>query len=242
MNTRVKRTIQSLLGWAGFGHKYSYSQYGEDIIIRELLYTIGVIHPFYLDIGANQPRWLSNTYLFYSRGARGICVDADPTLEKPFIKVRPHDTFINAGISSKDDETLNFYLLSDAAVNTFSREEAEKYVSFGAQKIEKVIPIRCITLSTLIARHVHQPIDFLNLDVEGMDDIIIRSLDMIVHRPKVICLETMLFDENEVPIKQQDIIQYLQSQNYMVYADTFLNTIFVDASLWQARFARKVSD
>jgi len=48
----------------------SYSQKGEDIILRRILGEKEV--GFYIDIGAHHPKRFSNTYLFYKKGWRGI--------------------------------------------------------------------------------------------------------------------------------------------------------------------------
>src|ERR1700722_14041617 len=58
----------------------SYSGWGEDVLAMSWL-QCGGIQPSSvrsLDIGAAEPRRLSNTYLFYSRGARGVLVEPDP--------------------------------------------------------------------------------------------------------------------------------------------------------------------
>ena len=49
-----------------YGNK-SYAQSGEDIILRQLFDIIGVAVPRYLDIGANHPVHLSNSYSFSVR-------------------------------------------------------------------------------------------------------------------------------------------------------------------------------
>jgi glycosyltransferase involved in cell wall biosynthesis len=57
--------------------KISYSQCGEDIIIDFLLTWLKIKNPTYLDIGANDPVKLSNTYYFYKKGSRGVLIEPD---------------------------------------------------------------------------------------------------------------------------------------------------------------------
>lgn len=46
-----------------------YSQTGEDIIVRNLLkLELGIEKVRYIDVGANDPRFLNNTYLLYLEG------------------------------------------------------------------------------------------------------------------------------------------------------------------------------
>ena len=55
----------------------SYSQAGEDQLVRYLFQSMGIANPTYLDIGANHPYICSNTFLFYSRGSKGVCIEPD---------------------------------------------------------------------------------------------------------------------------------------------------------------------
>jgi hypothetical protein len=66
---KVFRKIQNSL----YPHsRVSYSQNGEDLIIRDLFFRLGIRQPTYLDIGANEPFFISNTYLLYSKGSTGV--------------------------------------------------------------------------------------------------------------------------------------------------------------------------
>src|SRR5262249_29835011 len=53
----------------------SYSQAGEDLIVRFFFYHQRISNITYLDIGANEPIQLNNTYYFYRRGFRGVLVE-----------------------------------------------------------------------------------------------------------------------------------------------------------------------
>src|SRR5258705_13393386 len=76
----------------------SYAQFGEDLIIGHLFYNLGITKPTYLDIGANEARFISNTYLFYQRGSHGVLVEPNPYLYKKLKAARRRDIVINAGI------------------------------------------------------------------------------------------------------------------------------------------------
>src|SRR5580693_625305 len=53
----------------------SFAQQGEDLIAEDLLHWFKISKPTYLDIGANDPIHNNNTYLFYTKGARGVLVE-----------------------------------------------------------------------------------------------------------------------------------------------------------------------
>ena len=95
----------------------SYSQWGEDIIIDNLLGRKK--RGFYIDIGAYDPTRFSNTKRFYLRGWRGINVEPDPVRIKKFHKERPGDINLNIGIADKS-RVLNFFKFDPPTLSTFS--------------------------------------------------------------------------------------------------------------------------
>src|SRR3989344_4572766 len=56
--------------------KRSYSQSGEDMILRSIFDDKK--EGFYVDVGAFHPKLYSNTYYFYKRGWRGINIEPNP--------------------------------------------------------------------------------------------------------------------------------------------------------------------
>jgi len=209
----------------------TYAQSGEDVIV-DFIFKHILKHDkiTYFDIGAHHSTYLSNTALFYKMGSTGICVEPDPILHDEIRKARPKDTCLNIGIGfSKDEiitEDLEFFIMSSRTLNTFSRKEAERLDQEGTYKIvdKKKIPV--VHLHTLFNKY-YIP-DFLSIDVEGIDLEILKSIDFSLYRPKVLCIETAEFSPIPPGKKEYDSINYLVEQNYMVYADTFNNTIFID--------------
>ena len=67
----------------------SFSQFGEDLIIDNALDILKEKNISYLDIGANHPYFLSNSYYFYRKGANGTLVEPDPFLCKILKKKDP---------------------------------------------------------------------------------------------------------------------------------------------------------
>ncbi len=63
-------------------YRKSYSQLGEDLIVRYLFDDLKIDKPTYIDIGANDPYILSNTAFFYKSGCKGINIEPNPVLCK----------------------------------------------------------------------------------------------------------------------------------------------------------------
>lgn len=215
--------------------KKSYSQCGEDLVIDFLLWALGVHLPSYLDIGANHPRYLSNTYYFYRKGARGVLVEPNPQLADLIRRVRPRDVCANVAVGAASKPPLDFYILNPAGLSTFDGDDARKHEADKVAKIERVIPTPVVAINDLIAQHCPKAPDFLSLDVEGMDIEILTAIDFAKWRPKVLCLETLTFESNGRGQKIQPILDLMRERNYIVYADTYLNTIFVDQQTWETR-------
>src|SRR5687768_6889448 len=88
----------------------AYAQSGEDLILAHLFYKLNISRPNYVDIGANHPAFISNTYFFYLRGSRGVCVEPNPVLFEKIKRIRPNDTVIHAGIGLAEQKEADFYL------------------------------------------------------------------------------------------------------------------------------------
>lgn len=215
------------------GMKESFSQSGEDMIIDFIFEVLQIRHPTYLDLGAHHPRLYSNTNHFYRRGSRGVNVEADPSLCELFVEERPADVNLNVGVGVGELGVLPFYIMSVPTLNTFSRDEAERCVEMGTHRIVNVIDVELCNVNDIIKEHFSgESPDFISVDVEGLDLEIVKSLDLRRYRPVVICVETITYSENFDGEKIKEVESYLQRYGYFLYADTRVNSIFVDKSRW----------
>ena len=144
--SRLRRRLSHLANWAIGSERVSYAQCGEDLIVDYVLAVLDVGKVSYLDIGAHHPRYLSNTYYFYRQGGRGVCVEPDPNALRAFKQVRPRDIRLPVGIGNVPG-TADLFLMTTSTLNTFSREEAERYQAYGTEQIERVIPVEIKTVN-----------------------------------------------------------------------------------------------
>lgn len=230
------RKIRRRLVVAGVAPQISYSQCGEDLIIAFLFELLRVPLPTYIDIGAHHPIYLNNTKLLYDRGSRGINVEANPRLFRRFTRQRRRDINLNIGIFERSDVggVVPFYVMSVATMSTFSKEEAERLAGESSIQISEIISIRTQTLRSVIAACSGGNFpDLLTVDIEGLDASIVPVISSFAleSRPKVICMETLTYDENRRPEKRLDLIDRVKAADYHVYADTFINTVFCRSDL-----------
>jgi FkbM family methyltransferase len=228
--TKIKKALDTIF----LRGKISYSQSGEDLIADYFFEQIGIGKPKYIDIGANQPIKGNNTYYFYQKGANGICIEPDHSLIQDLKSKRPNDIILNIGISIKDAQNAEFYYFDGHynAWNTFSKIDAEKKkkesgISYNTTKVNLE------NIHNVIERYNFYDVNFISIDVEGLDLEILKSINFKKINPELICVETILFSLQNGINKNESITSYMLDQNYIVYADTNLNTFFCRKDLFQ---------
>lgn len=201
----------------------SYSQEGEDLILKRIFESQK--KGFYVDVGAHHPKRFSNTFLFYKMGWKGINIDATPGSMQEFRKIRPRDTNLEKAISDKK-ESSKYFIFNEPALNTFSFAEASKKNGLREYKIIEELEIQTFKLSEILNENLQsgQRIDFLNIDVEGFDFKVLKSINWSVHIPSVILIEDLNLDvENLIENK---IYKFLRKKSYQLIAKTFNTLIF----------------
>jgi FkbM family methyltransferase len=207
---------------------FSFSQAGEDSIVAFLFQTILLKDFTYLDIGTNIPDVGNNTYRFYCEGKRGVCVEPDVYMCEHIRRVRPEDTCLNVAIGLDNAESIDFYLFDEPSLSTLSKEEAQIRESYGNHTIKEVLKIPLLKLNNIFEEYFGgKAPHFVSLDVEGIDLPVLQSIDFQKYRPFCFCVETCEYSENHFKNKIQGITDFMLTQNYFVYADTYINTIFV---------------
>ena len=236
MGHNLKLRARQWLVAKGFAPNKSYSQCGEDLLIRFLFDLLGVSRPSYIDLGAHHPSYLSNTKKLYSEGCRGINIEANPALIASFHRHRSKDLNLNIGIvaEERDGETVEFYVMNVPALSTFSAEEAGRLETETSTRIiDKVsVPVRGLSSVVEEYRAGIFP-DLLTVDIEGTDALVVPALARtpVERRPKVVCIETLTYSESGAASKLVDLIDAIVGTGYEVYADTYINTIFKRSDL-----------
>ena len=213
-----------------FQPKISYSQNGEDIIIYGIFEALSKKKIFYLDVGGYHPFTSSNTALFYLTGSSGIVIEPNPELFTQFPIRRPRDINLNIGVSNQSGTQLFFKSFS-GALGTLIPDEEQNSSSDNLNADSFLIPVQ--TLTEIIKEHAKGKfIDFLSLDIEGMELPVLMTLDFEELFPFVMCVETAQPSTARQKEKRTDIIDFLKKKGYFVYADTYINTIFVRSDIW----------
>lgn len=202
----------------------AYAQEGEDLILSRLFHG-KIERGFYIDVGAHHPKRFSNTYYFYKRGWRGINIEPMPGSKNKFDRIRPKDINLEIPISSKEEE-LTYYIFNEPALNGFSRELSSEGEKLNAYKIVKTVEMKTKTLGSVLDTFLPkgQNIDFMSIDVEGLDSEVLKSNNWDKYVPMYIIIEDKEFSfENP---QKSEVYCFLNDQNYQLLAKTLSTLIF----------------
>lgn len=210
-----------------FSWKKVYSQEGEELILDRIFEEKR--NGFYIDIGAHHPYRFSNTISFYKKGWSGINVDAMPGSMILFNRFRRRDINVEAGIAN-DKGRMVYYIFKERALNTFDEsrmkwlEKNSPYRHIEEKEIE-VFPLHELLDKYMI--NEDKTIDFLDIDVEGLDLAVLQSNDWSKYRPNIIIAEAnpdlMISD-----ILNEAISIYLKQQDYSLYSRLYNSLIFIN--------------
>jgi hypothetical protein len=204
--TALARSIGALRGF--FISRRSYAQNGEDLLASQFFQRIGVSRGYYVDIGCFHPRWLSNTKLLHDQGWSGLGVDVDPFKVGLYRLVRGSRVqtvcaAVTAGRAVDPVRLFRFHKFW-SELDTLSEEIATR-----SGRPYTVSTVRTLSIGELLDL-APRPINFLNIDVEGLDAPILRAVDFSRHRPELICFEDV---EGSI-LPGKEIAGFLGAQGY----------------------------
>jgi FkbM family methyltransferase len=216
---KIREPWHESVQWA----KQSYAQEGEDLVLDRFMDDVAT--GFYVEVGSHHPFRFSNTYLFYRRGWQGICIDPLPNSKALFNKWRPRDLALELGVSTIPSN-MKYYLFNEPALNTFDPLLAKERDGLRNFRMVGTKDVPTLPLSSILDTHLpaNQIIDFLSVDVEGLDLQVLQSNDWSKYRPRFVvaeCLKTDLLSMNGDPI-----VHYLASLGYKALAKTGNSVIF----------------
>jgi FkbM family methyltransferase len=209
----IKRQLLLLLQF--FAGQKSYSQDGEDVALAAFFEGKKGYKGFFVDVGAHHPVRFSNTMMFYKRGWNGINIDPTPGSMRSFRWLRSRDKNLEVGIAANKG-SMQFFCFNEPALNTFDSEVAKVRNTGKPYKIVKTVDIPIMPLADILSQYVEEgmKIDFLTIDVEGLDLQVLESNDWARFRPDFILVEDTKFNVEQP--KESKIYSYLCNKNYKI--------------------------
>jgi FkbM family methyltransferase len=181
--------------------KKSYSQYGEDLHISELIEKISPDRQkdIYVDIGANHPMDLSNTYLFYRKGYRGVTIEPNTELIGLHKTFRKRDIAICIGCSEKS--TVARFTISKTPVLSSFNDVADVWKT----EYVPLLPLDDILLNIEFSR-----VFLLSIDVEGQSIEVLKSAKKTLERAILLVVE---YNDKQ---EHNDVEYFLAQNNFSI--------------------------
>jgi FkbM family methyltransferase len=153
-----------------------------------------------------------------------------PGSMKLFKKIRPKDINLELGVAQVP-EVINYYMFNEPALNGFSKELTEERINkSNSYWVSGVIEVDVFPLSDILSTHLgEREIDFLSVDVEGLDLEVLKSNNWSKYRPKYVLAEILNSSLHE--LENDSITQFMKECGYVLYAKQVNTVFFKDARM-----------
>ena len=171
-----------------------YAQHGEDCLLWQLFERRPT--GTYIDVGAFDGIYLSNTFSFYQQGWRGACIEPHPHYYKLLQRNRPEDLCVHAVCGTTHGGSVEF---KTELLGLYSTASSDDGVAQGiAARYEKnavhfaglkAVVVPQVNLEQVAADHfgANSRIDLVTIDVEGFELEVLAGLGSL--RPRVLIIE-----------------------------------------------------
>lgn len=199
----------------------SYAQNFEDVMLWRALGHIE--NGFYIDIGAQHPINDSVSKGFYEHGWRGIHVEPVPEFADLLREDRPDEIVLQLALSDKEG-VLELNVIAETGLSTAVDAYAERHKSERGFEPKKVhVPV--LTIRSAFGDCIGKDVHWLKIDVEGLEENVLRGWDSERLRPWVMVVEATV--PNSTELSYADWEQILLDARYrFVYFDG-LNRFYV---------------
>jgi FkbM family methyltransferase len=205
-----------------------YSQYEEEEIILKYFSNSDPQKMSFLDIGANDGITFSNTHKLALLGWKGICLDPSPgAFSKLSNLYKDNDrvSCFNFGISNitgqlELNESLNWVDRDDAPVGILSCIDPNEKNRFYGMNWQTVV-CNFYTFDSFLSNSSLNNFDFINIDCEGHDYIVLSQIDLVKLDCKMVCIEYT--NESQIDLYNQ----YFDKFNFIEMHRTNDNILFV---------------
>lgn len=120
-----------------------------------------------------------------------------------------------------------YFVFNEPALNTFDEVLAKEREEIANYKIVDIREVEIFPLKEILDMYLpkDQTIDFINIDVEGLDFEVIQSNDWNKYRPQVVIVEIIPAQCIE-DLLEHETTKYLKAFGYSIFAKTFNSVIF----------------
>jgi FkbM family methyltransferase len=195
-----------------------YGEDRQDYFLEEVAFK-GFKHGFFVDVGANWPEQNNNTIYFEkTHNWTGVNIEPIPRLFQQLQTLRPNCININCAIHSTKSESdfiLNegYTESQSGLVEYYDPRQLEKMQQENKQYNCKssIVKVATDTLENIFSENNIQQIQFLNVDVEGAELEVMKSINF-----QKVFIDVIGFEHNYEDISNS-IVEYLQQKGYHIF-------------------------
>jgi len=153
-----------------------------------------------------------------------------PESMKLFNKYRKRDINLEFPIND-EDKLMDYYMYTQNSYNSFIEDSSDYLQSMLIGKRQLQTRKLSWVLDTYL---LSTNINFLTIDVEGMDFNVLRSNNWEKYRPEVVLFESLVYENNKEELRQ--INCYLQEKGYSKFCCTPTNVFYIENNFLKKRF------
>lgn len=186
------------------------AQFGEDKILAK--HFADTKQGFYVEVGALDGVYVSNTLFFEQMGWQGVLVEPIPEAAKKCAQARPRSKVVCcAAVAPNSAAEIEFEVVEGWEALSAPSLNKERLHEYQPQIRKITVPAK--TLDTILQEANVNRIDFLTIDVEGHEWEVLQGFTIDRWRPEIVIIERWA----DVPDKR--IMKYMHDNNY-VYRQT----------------------
>jgi FkbM family methyltransferase len=219
-----------------FNNLESYSQDKQDLFVLDHLHQKR--NGFFVDVGAGNYMVINNTYLLEKRyDWTGICIEGNPICYQSlvnnrscicvnrYVSINKEKTTLNY-IKPKEDFEEGYYSFID--VNTPVQQLIKR--SCGERMIQ--IQIETELLMTILdENNAPQIIDYLAIDIEGLDFQVLQTIDLNKYKFRVITIEDYIPNVNSISPQSKLITEFLKPYDYKMVGRLSQDIVYINTKV-----------
>jgi FkbM family methyltransferase len=200
-----------------------YSQYREDQLLADHFH--GRSSGYYVEVGAYDGIYLSNTYYFELVGWTGLLIEANPDKARACAQARPRSTTVHAAVVAPGSPPIvdlevveGLEDLSGLRVTTAAQSLSRRLIGgYSAHKVE----VPAATLDELLEAQHPPVIDFVSIDIEDSEWEALKGFALGRWNPELVIIES----HHRFP--QLRLLRYMHSAGYVWLRTTGVNEWFI---------------
>ena len=185
----------------------------EQLLVRQFLDVKSA--GFFVEVGANDPFKMSQTWHLAQKGWKGILVEPIPELCQELRGKRKDSIVIEAACGAPSDpSSATFTIAKDCGKSTLSSSFLD-----SKENVASHIKVNVQTLNQILSSEMVGNIDFVSIDVEGTQHNVLRGFDLQRWRPRLLLVEDHLLDTKTHRL--------ILSQQYQLVKRTLFNNWYI---------------